>query len=114
MKRPWHPRKKGASYRRADKLRLMSSACTPTTATMKTGLLLRQAREQAGLSQRELAGRLGCTQPAVSQAEAGGASLSVATLQRFADALGCELQLAIVSREVALSEGVPAKLRRRG
>src|SRR5258706_10953610 len=109
MKRPWHPRKKGASYRRADKLRLMSSACTPTTATMKTGLLLRQAREQAGLSQRELAGRLGCTQPAVSQAEAGGGQLSVGSLPRCGGCLGCERSLARVRRSQALTQGGPAK-----
>jgi transcriptional regulator with XRE-family HTH domain len=51
--------------------------------------------------------------PAISQAEAGGASLSVATLQRFADALGCDLQLAIVSRDAAFNQGVPGALRRR-
>jgi len=91
----------------------MSSACHPTDATIPTGRLLRQAREQAGITQRELAERLGCTQPAISQAEAGGASLSIATLQRFADALGCDLQLAIVNRDVALNQGVPVALRRR-
>jgi transcriptional regulator with XRE-family HTH domain len=75
---------------------------------------LRQARERAGLSQRELADRLGCSQPAISQAEAGGASLSIATLQRFADALGCDLQLDIVPRETALNQGVPVALLSRG
>ncbi len=92
----------------------MSSACAPTDATRETGALLRQAREQAGITQRELAERLGCTQPAISQAEAGGASLSVATLQRFADALGCDLELAIVSRDVAFDGGMPTAPRRRG
>lgn len=96
----------------ADKLRLMSSARTPSDTTVRTGALLRQAREHAGITQRELAKRLGCTQPAISQAEAGGASLSVATLRRFADALGCDLQLAIVSREVTLKHGVSATFRR--
>jgi transcriptional regulator with XRE-family HTH domain len=91
----------------------MSSACPPTDATIKTGELLRRAREKAGITQRELAERLGCTQPAISQVEAGGASLSVATLQRFADALGCDLQLTIVSRGVAFNQGVPGALRRR-
>jgi transcriptional regulator with XRE-family HTH domain len=76
-------------------------------------MLLRQARQQAGITQRELAERLGCTQPAVSQAEAGGASLSIATLQRFAGALGCEIELTIVSRDIALGQGVPAILRSR-
>lgn len=79
--------------------------------TTKTGVLLRQAREQAGITQRELAERLGCTQPAISQAEAGGASLSISTLQRFADALGCDLQVGVVSRDVALSQGMPTALR---
>jgi transcriptional regulator with XRE-family HTH domain len=91
----------------------MSTACVPTDATRTTGRLLRQAREEAGITQRELAERLGCTQPAISQAEAGGASLSVSTLQRILDALGYELELGIVSRDVALSQGVPAAIRRR-
>jgi transcriptional regulator with XRE-family HTH domain len=91
----------------------MSSACVPTDATRKTGLLLRQAREQAGITQRELAERLGCTQPAISQAEAGGASLSMATLQRFADALNCELRLEIVDRNTAINHGAPATIRQR-
>ena len=73
-------------------------------------MLLRQARERAGLTQRELARRLGCTQPAISQAEAGHANLSVVTLQRFADALGCDIELAIVDKDVALRQGVPTVL----
>jgi transcriptional regulator with XRE-family HTH domain len=91
----------------------MSSACDPAPGTARAGEILRQAREHAGLSQRQLAERLGCTQPAVSQAEAGGAALSIATLRRFADALGCDLQLQIVSRDTALSRGVPAVLKPR-
>jgi transcriptional regulator with XRE-family HTH domain len=92
----------------------MSGACDPGPATIRTGLLLRRARENADLTQRQLADRLGCTQPAVSQAEAGGAALSIATLQRFADALGCDLQVAIVSRDAAFADSVPATLRPRG
>ena len=88
----------------------MSSPCAPTAETIRAGQILRDARECAGLTQRALAERLGCTQPAVSQAEAGGASLSIATLQRFADALGCDLQVSIVTRETALSTGAPASL----
>jgi transcriptional regulator with XRE-family HTH domain len=91
----------------------MSSACVPTDATRRTGQLLRQAREQAGITQQELAERLGCSQSAISQAETGGASLSIATLQRFLDALGYDLELRTVSRDVALNEGVPGIIRRR-
>jgi transcriptional regulator with XRE-family HTH domain len=86
----------------------MTSASVLTDTTIRTGMLLRQAREQAGISRRELASRLGCTQPSISRAEAGGASPSVSPLQSFADALGCDVELAIVSRDVALNRGLHA------
>jgi hypothetical protein len=38
----------------------------------------------------------------------------VATLQRFLDALGYDLELGIVSRDVALNVGVPGSIRPRG
>src|SRR5258708_24909044 len=94
----------------ADKLWIMSGACTPTSETIRTGSILRQARERAGLTQRELADRLGCSPPAISQAEAGGASPSIATLQRFADALGCYLPVDIRPRGTVLHESVPRRL----
>ncbi len=59
---------------------------------------------------REALTALGCTQPAISQLEAGGASLSIGTLQRVADALGCDLPVAIVSRDVVFNQDVPAVL----
>lgn len=49
----------------------------------------------------------------VTQAEAGGATPSIATLQRFAEALGCDLELAVVPRDAVLRCGVPAILRLR-
>jgi transcriptional regulator with XRE-family HTH domain len=96
----------------ADKLGLMSGACASSGTAIRTGMLLRQVREQAGITQREFAERLGSSQPAISQAEAGGVNLCVATLQRFADALGCDLQLAIVRRETMLKHGASAAFRR--
>jgi transcriptional regulator with XRE-family HTH domain len=51
------------------------------------------------LSQRELADRLGCTQPSISYAEGGTVSLGLATLQRIANALGCDLTVQLVSRD---------------
>jgi len=53
--------------------------------------LIRQARESAGLSQRELAGRAGTSQPAVARAEAGRSTLTVATLERLVAATGSRL-----------------------
>jgi ribosome-binding protein aMBF1 (putative translation factor) len=52
---------------------------------------VRRAREKLGVTQAELATRIGSTQPAVARLEAGGVSPSVDTLQRIADALGLEL-----------------------
>jgi transcriptional regulator with XRE-family HTH domain len=53
-------------------------------------------REQAGLTQTELAERASTSQPAVARLEAGEASPTVATLQRLAAAAGFELSLGVV------------------
>ena len=85
----------------------MSSNCTVTSETKTTGIYLRQLREGAGLSQRELAERLGCRQPAIARLEAGGIRPGLNTLHRIADALGFEFQIQMVPRDQALSAGVP-------
>ena len=53
-------------------------------------------REKRGLSQRELAERLGTTQSAIARLEAGNVSPSLATLDKVADALGVELVVSFV------------------
>jgi HTH-type transcriptional regulator / antitoxin HipB len=55
------------------------------------GLRIRDQREAAGLTQKELADRIGSTQPAIARLEAGGQEPTVATLRRIASALGAEL-----------------------
>ena len=62
---------------------------------------VRQAREGAGLTQAELAARIGSTQPAVARLEAGGSTPSFATLRRIAAALGFELVVELRPRRVA-------------
>ena len=52
---------------------------------------VRRARERLGMTQAELASRIGSTQPAVARLEAGGVTPSLATLRRIAAALGLEL-----------------------
>ncbi len=52
---------------------------------------IRRAREKLGLTQTELAERVGSTQPAIARLEAGGVSPSLDTLSRIATALGLEL-----------------------
>ena len=65
------------------------------------GFLLREARELAGLSQQELARRLGCSQQAVSQAERWQSNPTVGFMESWAQETGCELILELTSRETA-------------
>jgi DNA-binding XRE family transcriptional regulator len=57
---------------------------------------LRALREKKGLSQRELADRVGTTQSAIARLEAGSVSPSLPTLDKIAHALGAEVSLRIV------------------
>jgi ribosome-binding protein aMBF1 (putative translation factor) len=54
---------------------------------LDVGEKIRDAREAAGLSQRELAARMGTSQAAVARLEAGGVGATLTTLQRVAAAL---------------------------
>lgn len=62
------------------------------------GYLLRLAREEAGLTQAELAARLGVSQQAVSQAERWDANPTVGLLRRWAEACGADLKITIAPR----------------
>ena len=55
------------------------------------GARVRAERERLGLTQAELAERMGTTQPTVARVEAGGVTPSLDTLHRAAEALGLEL-----------------------
>lgn len=65
--------------------------------------LLRQmlgARQRAGLTQSQVAKRMGTKAPAITRLESslstGRHSPSLATLRRYAQAVGCELQVKMV------------------
>lgn len=61
--------------------------------------LIRDARKEAGLSQAELAARVGTTQSAISRLEdADYEGHSLSTLQRIADALDRDLAVVMPSR----------------
>ena len=59
------------------------------------GYLLRDAREQAGLTQEALAQRLGVSQQAIAQAERWEANPTVGFLRRWAGACGAKLRVEI-------------------
>lgn len=60
------------------------------------------ARKAAGLTQDEIASRMGTTKSAISRLESslgnGRISPSLATLRRYAAALGCRLELKLLPR----------------
>lgn len=62
---------------------------------------LLQARQKAGLSQAEVAERMGTKAPAVTRLESslssGKHSPSIATIKKYADALDCHLEIKIVA-----------------
>lgn len=58
-----------------------------TRLAIDVGDKVREAREAAGLSQRELASRMTTSQAAVARLEAGGVGATLTTLQRVATAL---------------------------
>jgi len=57
-----------------------------------------KARAETGLSQAEVAARVGTTQSAIARLESAGSghSPSITTLQRYASALGYKLQVRLV------------------
>lgn len=55
-----------------------------------------RARSSAGLTQAQVADRIGTTQSAIARLESGSGKPSVATLQRYARALGCRVEIRFV------------------
>ena len=55
-----------------------------------------RARAEAGLTQAELAARVGTTQSAIARLEGGRVSPSLATLRKYAAALGKRLKVEMV------------------
>jgi DNA-binding XRE family transcriptional regulator len=61
---------------------------------------LLKARSRAGLTQDIVAERMGTTKSAVSRLESAGKHApSLATLKRYASAVGCELQVRLVPQK---------------
>jgi HTH-type transcriptional regulator/antitoxin HipB len=62
-------------------------------ADFKIGVILRQAREDAGLTQEEMARRLRTKKSAISRIENHADDVRLSTLRRYADAIGANLQI---------------------
>jgi DNA-binding XRE family transcriptional regulator len=63
---------------------------------------LLRARARAGLTQDAVAQRMGTTKSAISRLESAGKHTpSLATLRKYAQAVGCELRVKLVARRAA-------------
>jgi len=62
----------------------------------KIGVLLKQEREEIGLTQEQLAKKLNTKKTAISRIENHAEDIKLSTLERFAQALGKKLHIEIV------------------
>ena len=66
-------------------------------ADFKFGVVLRQAREAAGLTQEQVASRIGTKKSAISRIENHADNITLATLKAYAQAVGYGLQIQLVN-----------------
>lgn len=57
-----------------------------------------ELRQASGLSQTQVAARMGTSQSAVARLESGSADVRLSTLEKYAAAVGSSLELGLVSR----------------
>ena len=61
----------------------------------RIGVILRQARKEAGLTQEEVAAKLQTKKSAISRIENHAEDIRLSTLENFAEAVGKHLQLEV-------------------
>jgi len=61
----------------------------------KIGIILRKAREDAGLTQEQLASRVGTRKTAISRIENHAEDIKLSTIQKVAKALGKSLEISL-------------------
>jgi DNA-binding XRE family transcriptional regulator len=66
-------------------------------ADFKIGVILRQAREESGLTQGEVARRLKTKKSAISRIENHADDVRLSTIRRYAEAVGASLQIGLAN-----------------
>jgi len=64
--------------------------------TFKLGALLKQARIEAGLTQKQIADQLHTTKSVISRMENHAKDIRLSTLEKFAKAVGRDIQVALI------------------
>ena len=64
--------------------------------TFKLGVLLKQARKQAGMTQEQVARELKATKSVISRMENHATDIRLSTLEKFAKALGRRIEVSLV------------------
>ena len=80
----------------ADERAEFDEALAVARLAVEVGEKVRDAREAAGLTQRDLAARMSTSQAAVARLEAGGTSATLATLHKAAAATGMTVTVDLV------------------
>jgi transcriptional regulator with XRE-family HTH domain len=75
-------------------------------ALASLALVLADAMEASGLTQRKLASRLGVSEARISQILAADGNPTVKSLARLADALGCKLKLQFASAQSPVEQDI--------
>lgn len=81
--------------KRKEQNRDFAKTFEPGYEHFKIGVLLRQAREEAGITQEELARKLDTKRSAISRIENHAEDIRLSTLHRYAQALGKNLRVKI-------------------
>lgn len=93
---------------------MIAKKLSSNMTTTPVGMIIRQARNQAGLSQRDLARRAHSAQSVIARIELGTTSPTMATIARLLRAAGFELATELRPRTVLdrqLLDDVPRILR---
>lgn len=98
---PYQPvnRNRGAERARLDQVPGYSEARQEAAVEFRLLRQLLEARQRAGLTQEDVAVRMGTTRSAISRLEGSRKHLpALSTLRRYADVLGCDVEVSLVPR----------------
>lgn len=85
----------------------MPRTATSDATSLSVGRALRRARLEVGISQQELASRLGVSPPYLSTLENGRSNTTIGQLSAIADALGVVLEIGFVAPGITPEPIIP-------